>query len=258
MIVALDVGNTSLSMGGFQGEALIFHAKMATLLTWTEDQYAIAFRDLLTLHGADAQQIEGVILSSVVPGLTNTVKRAMGKLTDCAVLLVSAGIRTGLNIKTDFPRQVGTDLVSAAVWANQSCPMPCVLVLLETATTFVLLDQSGQMMGTAITAGVQLSMDALHERCAQLPSVGIEPPAHGVVGRNTADALRSGAVYGAAAMVDGMIARLQEAVGQPVYAAATGLHAAAVVPYCQTGIVLEETMILKGLAAIWRKNHRGS
>ena len=86
MIVALDVGNTSLSMGGFQGEALIFHAKMATLLTWTEDQYAIAFRDLLTLHGADAQQIEGVILSSVVPGLTNTVKRAMGKLTDCAVL----------------------------------------------------------------------------------------------------------------------------------------------------------------------------
>ena len=254
MIVALDIGNTSISMGGFEGEALIFHGKMATLLSWTDDQYAIAFHNLFALYHADEQQIEGIILSSVVPGLTNTIKQALSKLTDRPVLLVSAGIRTGLNIKTDFPRQGGTDLVCAAVWANQSCPMPCVLVLLETATTFVLLDAAGQMMGTAITAGVQLSMDALHERCAQLPSVGIEPPAHGVVGRNTADALRSGAVYGAASMVDGMIARLQEAVGQPVYAAATGLHAAAVVPYCQTSIALEDTMILKGLAAIWRKN----
>ena len=256
MLIALDIGNTHITFGGFEGEKLVFVASMATDDRQTGEQYACSLRELFSLYGVDAARIDGAVLCSVVPGVTLAVQRALKLLLSCEVLTVSTGTKTGLNIKLDQPKALGSDLVANAVWAMHRGETPCVVVDLGTATTFTVLNQSGVLVGTVIAAGVRISLDALKERAAQLPSVRLEEPAHGVLGRNTVDAMKSGALYGAAAMIDGMVARIGEALGETPRVLISGGPAALLVPHLHIEAVYEPYITLRGLTAIWHRNHQ--
>lgn len=170
------------------------------------------------------------------------------------VIEVSSGVKTGLNIRSEQPRQVGSDRVAAAVAARAKGKLPCVAITLGTATTFTALDQSGALVGSAITAGVQLSLLALREQAAQLPAVAIDAKDEGILARNTVDAMRVGAVYGAASLVDGMVERFAEALGETPYVVLTGELAPLVTPYLRIPFEYDESLVLDGLHLIWKKN----
>lgn len=257
MLIALDIGNTHVTCGGFNGDDMVFVASIATDDRQTGEQYAIALRDIFSLYGVDAARIDGAVLCSVAPGVTPAVQRALALVLSCEVLTVSTGTRTGLNIKLDQPKALGSDLVANAVWAMQRGQMPCVAVDLGTATTFTVLDQNGVLTGTVIAAGVRISLDALKQRAAQLPLVRIEAPSGGVLGRNTVDAMKSGALYGAAAMIDGIVDRIGAALGQTPYVLLSGGVAPLIAPHLRIAATYEPYLTLRGLTAIWRRNHKG-
>ena len=173
------------------------------------------------------------------------------------VIEVSSGVKTGLNIRSEQPRQVGSDRVAGAVAARAKGRLPCVVVSLGTATTFTALDQMGALVGSAITAGVQLSVEALRVQAAQLPMVALEAKDEGILARNTVDAMRAGALYGTAAMVDGMIARFADALGQQPYVVVTGAFAPLVTRFLRVPHEHDENLVLDGLRLIWEKNHLG-
>lgn len=255
MLIVLDIGNNHVTIGGFDGDDIRFVAAIATDEKQTGEQYACALRDVFALYGVDGVPITGVSLCSVVPGLTPVMQRAVRFLTDSSILTVGAGVKTGLNIKIDQPRTLGADRVAAAVHAVRVAPMPCVIVDLGTATTFTVLDESGALIGSAIAAGVQISLAALKSCAAQLPTVGLETVPRSPMGRTTAEAIQIGAVYGTAAMIDGMLARYAQALGQTPSVLLTGGMAERIAPCMQTTAVHEPLLALRGLADIWHRNH---
>lgn len=256
MLLALDVGNSHVRLGGFCGDDLQFVASIATDDRLTAEQYACQLRDVCALHRVDLTQMEGAVFCSVVPAVTPMIQQAVELLTGCTPLGVGSGVRTGLNLKIDQPRVLGSDLVANAVWAAHRGKLPCVVVDMGTATTFTVLDPEGTLIGTAIAAGVKASMDTLKHIAAQLPAIRMEAPARGVLGRNTVDAMQSGTMFGAAAMVDGMLARISSALGQPPDVLLTGGTGALIAPYLATQVELDPYVTLRGLAVIWRKNHK--
>lgn len=255
MLIALDIGNNHVTIGGFDGDDIRFVAAIATDEKQTGEQYACALKDVFALYGAAGEPITGAALCSVVPGLTPVMQRALRFLTDQPVLTVGAGVKTGLNIKIDQPRTLGADRVATAVHAGRTAALPCVIVDLGTATTFTVLDGSGALVGSAIAAGVRISLAALKEHAAQLPSVGLETMPRSVLGRTTAEAMQVGAVYGAAALIDGLIDRYAEVLGEMPSVLLTGGMAQTVRPYLRTQTVHEPQLALRGLADIWYRNH---
>lgn len=253
MVFTVDVGNTNIVLGAFDGDSLVFVSRMATDTAKMEDQYAIEFADILTLYGYSARLFDGAILSSVVPPLLPVIKRAVSKLIAGKVYVVGPGIKTGLNIKIDNPAALGSDLVCGAVAALTKYPLPCVIFDLGTATTIMALDASGAMIGGSIYPGVRISLEALSKRTAQLPYVSTEPVNH-VIGTNTIDSMRSGILYGTAAMIDGMVQRYCEELGGEATVIATGGIASTVVPYCKCNITIDENLLLEGLYLIYKKN----
>lgn len=256
MLLALDIGNSHVRFGGFCGDDLRFVASIATDGRLTAEQYACQLRDVCALYGAELAHMEGVIYCSVVPAVTPIVQRAVQMLTGCTPLGVGSGVRTGLNLKIDQPRALGSDLVAGAVWAVQRGKLPCVVVDMGTVTTFTVLSGEGVLIGTAIAPGVKASLDMLKTVAAQLPSIRMEAPARGVLGRNTADAIRSGTVFGAAAMVDGMLERIADELGQAPHVLLTGGTGALIAPHLRAEAEYDASVTLRGLAAIWRKNNR--
>ena len=205
---------------------------------------------MLLLYGVNVRRIHGGIVSSVVPSMVGVLEGALRLLGIRDVIEVSSGVKTGLNIRSEQPRQVGSDRVAAAVAARAKGKLPCV----GTATTFTALDGSGALVGSAITAGVQLSLLALREQAAQLPAVAIDAKDEGILARNTVDAMRVGAVYGAASLVDGMVERFAEALGETPYVVLTGELAPLVTPYLRIPFEYDESLVLDGLHLIWKKN----
>ena len=234
MLVTLDIGNSHVRFGGFCGDDMRFVASIATDDRLTGEQYACQLRDVFGLYGIDPAQIDGVVFCSVVPSVTPAIHKAIRMLTGCEPLGVGSGVKTGLNLKIDQPRALGSDLVANAVWAAHRGKLPCVVVDMGTATTFTVLDRSGVLIGTAIAAGVKASLDTLKNMAAQLPAIRMEAPARGVLGHNTVDAMKSGAVYGAAAMVDGMVRRIADALGETPYVLLCGGTGEAIAPYLAT------------------------
>lgn len=254
MLLAIDIGNSHVLFGGFADGKQQFVASIATDTRQTGEQYACTIGNVLALHRVQASQITGVVFCAVVPAMVSTIQHALSFLTTAPVLNVGAGVKTGLNIRIDQPRTLGSDRVAQAVYAVRTQPMPCVIVDMGTATSFTALDKTGALVGSAITAGVGISLRALKEHAVQLPTVGLELSAHGVLGRNTADAIRAGVVYGAASMVEGMLDRFAEALGQPCTVLLTGGSATLVQPLLRTKTVYEPQVSLLGLAMIWEKN----
>ena len=255
MILAIDIGNTNIVLGGLEEEKILFEARMATDLIKTSDQYCAELKNMLALFEVTPEMIDGSIVSSVVPPVLNSVKTAIRKLTGKTCLVVGPGIRTGLNIRVENPAEVGSDLIVAAVAAIQEYGAPLLLVDMGTATTITAVDASGTFLGGCICPGVKISMEALTGRTAQLPGISLEEPQR-AIGRNTRDCKRSGIKYGAAAMLDGLLDRMEAELGVPVKVIATGGIARFVIPLCRRKMIYDRSLMLKGLGLLWRRNLR--
>ncbi len=254
MLLAIDIGNTNITLGLYDGEVLMFTARLATEVRRTADQYAIDIKDILSLHGCNCHNVEDAVISSVVPAVGNSISRAISLLCDIVPLTLAPGVKTGLNIKIDNPAQLGADLAAGAVGALHEYTMPCIVIDMGTASTISVLDENGAFLGGAIAAGVNLTLKALAENTSQLPAISIESPPN-VIGRNTADCMRSGLVFGTASMLDGMIDRIEEALGECATVVATGGLSREIIAHCNHSIIYNENLLLDGLRLIYEKNN---
>lgn len=253
MILAIHIGNTALTVGGFEGREQLFIGTL-TADQRTADEYGIGLRGLLQLHGVESKPT-GCIIASVVPPLTQPVAEAVTYLTGRKPLIVGPGVKTGLNLAVENPNQVGSDLVVTAVAAAARYPLPLVVVAMGTATSFSVVDAKGSYRGGIIAPGVQVSYDALIDQASMLTPTVLSAP-RSVIGTNTADCLRSGCVLGSAAMIDGLIGQIEEELGESVSVIATGGLAKLITPYCRRKITVDEHLTLKGLVYLYEKNAR--
>ena len=255
MIIAVDIGNTNIVLGCIEDDKILFEARMATDLIKTSDQYCAELKTMLSLFEVSPEDIDGSIISSVVPPVLNSFKTAIRKLTGCSALVVGPGIKTGLNIRMDNPSEVGSDLIVAAVAAIAEYGAPLLLVDMGTATTITAIDESGAFVGGCICPGVKISMEALTGRTAQLPGISLDAP-RCAIGKNTRDSMRSGIMLGAAAMLDGLLDRMEEELRAKVTVVATGGISKFVLPLCRRKMVYDRSLMLKGLKLLYTRNVR--
>lgn len=253
MILTIDIGNSTITLGGVQGDEIRFECRINTDRVKTSDTYCIDLKTLFEIYGVELGTIEGVIIASVVPQVLNSVRTAIRKLLGTEPLVVGPGLKTGLNIKLENPGQMGADLVAAGVAALREHKPPMVIIDMGTATTMSVLDPEGAHLGGCVCPGLRISLEALTGRTSLLPGIQLDSPRQ-AIGRNTADAMRSGIMYGNAAMLDGMIDRFREETGWDFTVVATGGLAKRVVPLCRHRIVYDRHLIIKGLAALYRDN----
>ena len=205
------------------------------------------------MHGVKPSDIEGGILSSVVPYLQTIIPHAVRLLTGVDIMVVGPGIKTGLNIRMDDPGTVGSDLIVSAVAARAKYPLPIAVIDMGTATTISVIDAEGNYIGGMIIPGLWVSVNALSARAAQLPYIDLSGPTK-LLGTNTVDCMRSGAVIATASMLDGVIDRLEEELGSPVSAVLTGGVSPLVVPYCRRSYHVEPDILIAGLQILYDKN----
>ncbi len=256
MLLAIDIGNSNVVIGCLddqKGTTSLF--RMVTDLKKTEDEYASGMKTILEYNGVDCAAFEGAIICSVVPPLTEIFRIAVEKIIGCKALVVGAGIKTGLNIMIENPASLGSDIVAASVAAMTDFELPVIVVDMGTATTITVVDKGNRYIGGAIIPGVALSMNALSSGTSLLQKVPIEAPRKSIC-TTTTESMQSGAVYGNAAMLDGIIDRFEEELGCPARVVATGGIAAKIVPHCRHDVVYDEDLLLKGLQIIYKKNKR--
>ncbi|MBR2370722.1 MAG: type III pantothenate kinase [Clostridia bacterium] len=253
MILTIDVGNTNITCGGFDGSSLNFVVRMSTRLSMTEDEYASKILSILKLHNVEKKEIKGAIISSVVPPLNAVMKKAVKLMYGVDALVVGPGIKTGLNIHCDNPSSVGSDLICACVAANKLYGSPSLIIDMGTATKMTVLNKNGAFEGVSIIPGVMMGLDALAEKTAQLPKISLEAPGK-VIGKNTVDCMKSGVVFGNAALIDGMIDRINSEMNCKLPVIATGGLAQIIIPHCTHNILVDEYLVLKGLELLYRKN----
>ena len=251
MLLAIDIGNTNIVIGGIRDGEILFEARIATDHLKTSDQYAVDIRNILKLFEVDLRKVQDSIISSVVPPVFNSVCTAIIKLTQRQPIVVGPGIKTGLDIRMDNPAQVGSDLIVDAVAAFHDYPTPLIVIDMGTATTMSLVGRGNVYLGGPIIPGLRVSLDALSSSAAQLFGISLEKPQR-VIGKNTIECMRSGIMYGHAAMIDGMIDRMQEELGEPIASViATGGTSQFVVPLCRHKIIYDKDLLLKGLAILY-------
>ena len=255
MLLAIDIGNSSVSLGVFRGEALLLRRKLSAAAERSADEYAAAIHTQLALGGLDSREIDGCILSSVVPGLTSLVEAAVGRLTEVPVLQVGPGIRTGFRIRIDDPSQLGGDLVADTLSALTEYGPPLILIDAGTVTTIAAVDEDRTYLGGCILPGVRQSASLFKETTALLPAVSLTGGEEECLGRNSADAIRRGLLLGSAMMVDGFIDRylaLPKMAGAKVVA--TGGSVELVTANCRRAMVRDPDLTLKGLRYLYETN----
>ena len=255
MILAVDIGNSNIVIGGIEEMEILFEARLRTDSTKTSDEYCIDLKMILEVYGVQSSQVEGAIISSVVPQVMNSMKTALKKLTGHTALVVGPGLKTGLNIKIENPAQTGADLVVGSVAALREHKAPIIVIDMGTATTVTVIDETGAFIGGSICPGVKISLDALTERTALLPGLQLDQPKR-AIGKNTIDCMRSGIMLGNACMLDGLIERFEEEIGSKATVVATGGIAKFIIPMCRTPIIYDKDLLLKGLAILYRENTR--
>ena len=253
MILAVDIGNSNIVIGGIEKKDILFEARLRTDATKTSDEYCIDLKMILEVYKVNAEQIEGAIIASVVPQVLNSVRTAIRKLLNKEPLVVGPGIKTGLDIRLENPGQMGASLVAADVAALAEHRPPMILIDMGTATTMTVLDPNGAHLGGCVCPGVKISLEALTARTSLLPGIQLDSPRQ-ALGRSTADAMRSGIMFGNAAMLDGMIDRFRAETGWEFTIVATGGLAKHIVPLCRHEIVYDRYLIIKGLAKLYRSN----
>lgn len=255
MLLAIDIGNTNLVMGCFRDDKILFKARIATDPTRTSDQYGVEIKNMLEAYGVKRSDIDDCIISSVVPPVFNSVRTGVIKIIGKQPMVVGPGLKTGLNIHVDVPSQVGSDRIVIAVAALAEYKAPLLLMDLGTATTIEAVEPDNVYMGGVIFPGVRVSLDALTSRAAQLPGISLDQPKQ-VIGKNTVDCMRSGMMYGTAAMIDGLVERMEDELGHRCTLIATGGLAQFITPLCKREIILEKDLLLKGLNIIYKKNKK--
>lgn len=254
MLIVIDAGNTNIKLGLYEKDELKAYYRFSTDRKKTADEYAIEFFTALKTDNIDAKKVtDGAIISCVVPQITAHLVNAVKKIANVTAMVVGAGIKTGLNIRIEPPESTGSDLVASCVEATQKYPCPCIVIGLGTATTMCAIDKNKAMIGGVIAPGISISLDALTSQSALLPSVGLEAPKK-VIGRKTTDCIMSGIVWGNVCMLDGMIDKMENEIGEKCTVIATGGNAPSITKYCSHDIILDENLILEGLKTIYYKN----
>ncbi len=256
MILAIDVGNSNIVFGGLDSEKLYFSTRLSTDRYKTSDEYAVIFKSLLEIEGVSLERIEGGIISSVVPSLKKTLQDAMLRITGKKFLIVGPGLKNGLRIRIDDPAQLGSDRVADAVAAIAEYPRPILIFDMGTATTFSVINSDGDYLGGMIMPGALIGLDALAGKTSQLPQISLEIKPANIIGTNTVDCMRNGTIYGNAAMLDGIIDRMTEELGELPTVIATGGVSELIVPYCRKKVILDKDLLLKGLRIIYEKNRK--
>ncbi len=256
MFLAIDIGNSNITLGAYEDEKLVFHSRMSTDRTKTADQYAVEFQQIFILNGASETSFDSAAISSVVPELSGEVSEAVEKLTGCKAMLLGPGIKTGMNILIDNPAQLGADLLAGCVAAAALYPLPCLVIDLGTASKVSVIDKNGAFCGCAIAPGVRISLEALSEKTSQLPNISLKTPSH-AIGKNTLDSMQSGTVFGFAAMVDGLCDKLEAELGEKAATTvATGGLAKDLIKSCRRDIIYNRELILQGLQILYKKNNK--
>ena len=255
MILALDVGNTNVVAGCIEDGKILNVFRFQTETDRTDIEYAVKIRQMLEIYGIEGKNFQGAIISSVVPPVTAALCSAVKILTGCECLVVGPGVKTGMNVRIDDPGTLAGDLLVGSVAAMECYGAPVLVLDMGTATTLVAVDKNRSFIGGAIMPGVRLSMQALSNGTSLLPDISISDPKK-CIGTNTVDCMRSGLVYGTAAMVDGMIERMKEELGYDCPVVATGGLAPMVTGHCKNSVICDDELLLKGLWIIWNKNKK--
>ena len=255
MLLAIDVGNSNTSIGLFDdNKNLQFLASLDTDSRKTADQISIDLMNLFALYGYDYKVVTGAILCSVVPPLNFMMQKALTRLLGKPPMVVGPGVKTGLNIRLSNQTQVGADIVADAVSALEKFPAPIITIDMGTATTIGVITEGRNYEGGLLLPGVNVSLEALSRRAAQLPDISLQHP-KALIGKNTEDCMRSGIVYGTAGMLDGIIDRIREEfAGKEVTGVATGGNAPVIVRYCRNKIIYDKYLLMEGLWTIYQKN----
>ncbi len=255
MIFAIDIGNSNINIDAVDNGSSVFHCRISASRYRTGDEYAVLIKNISDQHGFDLGSITGAIISSVVPQLTSILKYAVKLCTGCDALVMAPGIKTGLNIRIDDPGEMGSDIVAAAVGAISTYPLPCVFIHIATATSIGVIDKNGCYIGGLICPGHVLGQVALEKGASKLPSVSLDAPKN-VIGRSTGECMRSGIVYGAAAMLDGLIQRITEELGEVATVVATGETGENIISNCRSKITFDSDLKMRGLMNIYSKNKK--
>lgn len=252
MLLVVDVGNTQTHLGTFRGAEIVEHWRFATIRESTADELGVALRSLLSLRGLTFADIDASIVSSTVPQLRPAWTAMAARYLGHEMPAVGPAVRTGMPLRFDSPREIGPDRLVNAVAAYERVQGGCVVVDFGTAVTFDCVSDDGEYLGGIIFPGLEISLEALSERAAALPRIDLGEP-RSLIGKTTVDAVRSGVVYGFAAMVDGIIARLRDELGEDITAIATGGLAGTVVPFCSSIDEVDDQLTLTGLRLIWER-----
>jgi len=254
VLLAIDVGNTQTHIGMFRDDELVEHWRFATSRTTTNDELAIRVAALLRLRGLTLDEVDGAIVASVVPQQDQEWTELNERYFHGRLIMVGGpGVKLGMPIRTDNPREVGADRLMNAVAAWERVKGPCVVVDFGTSINYDVVSPDGEYLGGAIAPGIQISMDALTQRAARLVKVEIEAP-DSAIGRSTQAAIRSGIVYGFAGQVDGIVTRIREELGGEATTIATGGLAAAIAPFCDEIDDVDDLLTLTGLRLVWARN----
>lgn len=255
MIIAVDIGNTNIVLGFIEKEKMLHECRLSTAIDDSADEYAIKFKSILEIFRIDVSGIEGSVLSSVVPPLNRTISKALMLITGKMPVVVGPGVRTGLNIKINNPAELGADMVVGAVAgiAKYSCPQ--IIFDLGTATTASVIDKNACFIGGVILCGVKTALNALSSSTAQLPQIEIVAPEN-AIGTNTIDSMRSGIVYGTAAMLDGFIKRFESELGEKATVIITGGLGGVIAQYCENDVIVDRQLHVDGLRMIYEKNKK--